>query len=138
MKTSSNVAEYVKRNRFSNYVSLEDLTEHYGPVVNELRKGEKIQTAFVGTIYGIPKLFVGITKNRVIVNSLEKKPSRYGVNSYLIGDDSSVEFNDRERGIVRFYMDDNHFDIRVEPCYAKRIAHWSNKVFRNIELENRR
>lgn len=122
MKTAFQIADYVKRNRYGNFLSIDKLTEHFKHISMNLKPHEKIYSAFVGTVYSIPKHFIGISDDRLFVYSLEKKKASSGLQTYDLEDIVKIEINDKTKGIIRFYLTDRELEFRAEPCYSKRIA----------------
>lgn len=134
MRTAYDIADFAKRNRYGNFVPMETLRNQYEPVSKSLERHEKVYTAFVGTVYGIPKHFMAISNKRFIINSTEKRATK-GIRSYPVDTILSVELNDMRKGIVRFVFEKENLEIRVEPCYSKRIVEEINDTLKRFKMK---
>lgn len=134
MRTAYEIADFVKRNRYGNFVQIEMLTTQYEPVSKILEQHEKVYTAFVGTVYGIPKHFMAISNKRFIINSLEKKSTK-GIRSFPVDNILAVQLNDMKKGIIRFVFEQEILEVRVEPCYSKRITEQINDTLRRFKVK---
>lgn len=120
MRHVEDIADYVKRNRYGNFMREQVVAEKFIPIENILEPKESVYSAFVGTIYSIPKHFVALTNQRLLILSYEKKNPR--IYEYPLEDIVRIYVNDMGKGIIRIESTLEVKEVRAEPCYSKRIA----------------
>lgn len=122
MRRACDISDYVKRNRYGNFLRREVLEEHFHKISQELYEDESVYSAFVGTVYSIQKHFIALTNKRLIIYSLEKGKQTSGVVGYPLDEIEEISLNDMKKGIIRIYMENELREVRAEPCYSKRIT----------------